>query len=105
MTKTDLLKLAGMENETVDCALPQDWVDNVRVASGGMINPAQDYVWRYKNSNIGSPVSIGELFVKAIKNGNLIPIDFLNNIIELARDPAYSDEQLKTMVKAACEHF
>lgn len=102
MTKVQIASMAGYENETYDTAIPLQWAGEVNKLD----IEANKFIWHYpKGSNSGRPVPLGDLFIKAIQNGQLIPADCLDNIIEMARDGRYTTEQIKELVKAHCQNF
>ena len=67
MTKEELIKAAGMENETIDYALPQGFVDECRKLG---IEAVKVFVgWHYpKGSRLGKPLSIGECYALIPEN-------------------------------------
>jgi hypothetical protein len=45
MSMEQLVRLHGIEDETYDTALPQDWVDHVILTT--KLNPFSHFVWLY----------------------------------------------------------
>jgi len=97
MTKQNFIEWAGMEKETIDFSLPQFWVDDMRAR--GVDTPGQ-FVWHYpagkdldgnktfvSSSLSGVPLSIGEMAIKAIEKGNLVP----KNIVAAAIEKSLND--------------
>lgn len=103
MTKVEIASWAGYTNETYDCAIPLQWAQEVNKLD----IEANNFIWHYPaGSNGGRPVPLGDLLIKAINNGNLVPINIVSAAIERAREcPAESLEDILKLVKLSCQHI
>jgi hypothetical protein len=102
MTNLDLVRAAGMQNETIDYALPQHWVDAMRKL--GVTDPTAEYVWHYpKGSFSGVPLSIGELAIKAIARGAFVPQEVAYNAVEMGLTGNYGFTDIIEAIKEQCK--
>lgn len=103
MTKVDLVRAAGMGSESIDYALPQAWVDKCREL--GIRNPEINYVWHYPHGGVhGEPVSLGELFAKALERGAIIPQEIAYDAIDMGLN-GWKKADIFEAIKQACKHY
>ncbi len=100
MTKTDLFEWAEMTGETIDTAVPQNWADAVNKLG----IESREFAWHYPKDggHGGKPISNGELLIKAIYNGNLVPMRFIESAIELAAE-GKPKEEIMALIKLSCD--
>lgn len=83
MNKDTLFKLSGLPG-TIDCAYPLEFQ---KACQNLGIDSAQ-FVWHYPpDSTFGKPLSIGEMLMASLENGNLMFTENLNDVVSFFLSP------------------
>ena len=102
MNKATILQWSGMDSETVDFALRLEWCKDV-----SKLNIDNNhFFWHYpkdgENKYSGRPMCLSECFIKAIQNGNLVPLSTVEAALEMALRGEHTKEQIIELVKMQC---
>ncbi len=118
MNKATILQWAGMDSETVDFAVPQEWANAINKLN----IDNNHFFWHYpkkqsaphtdcnclecRNATAslgGRPMDLAECFIKAVQLGNLVPLRTVIAAMERAREtPNESLESIVELIKIQC---